>query len=355
MSTSNTTNQSTFIGGLLALCLGVVVVAVLAEVALRILMPNWQEFYPGRFMQKTIVPGYEILYTGKPGFEGMFAQNNGDFRHQIRINAFGLRNDEPVQAADGRIWIIGDSMAFGWGVERKDTYTSVIAEKLGVPTYNIASPGTDVCGYQALAARLPRALKPKAVIVGLILENDINDYDCAKAVAVDTRAVDDNATSINLATFKHFLTRRSALYNFLAVQLKRTSWLRDALVVLKILEKPHALRNVFPEDEIDRRVKATASELLKLRSTYPQVPFAVLIAPARFEIRDDQPFYKDLRQKMIGALLDVGVTAIDPILQFKKAGFKPTHLAHDGHWSPLGHQVAGSVVADWLLNSESLR
>ena len=356
MSSTDTAGRPTIIGGFIALCFGLVVVALLAEIVLRVLMPNWQEYYPGRFMQKTPVPGYPTLYTGKPNFKGVFAQNNGDFRHQIRINDFGLRNDEPVQAADGRIWIIGDSMAFGWGVEREDTYTFVIAEKLGVPTYNIASPGTDVCGYQALAARLPKTVKAKAIIIGLILENDIHVYDCAKQAAAEETNTDDNiASSINLATFKHFFIRRSALYNFLAVQLKRASWLRDALVVLNILEKPHVLRNVFPEEEIDRRVKATASELSKLRNKYLNVPFAVLVAPARFEIRDDQLFYKTLRQKMVQALLDVKINVIDPISRFKKAGFKPTHFAHDGHWTPLGHKVAGTVIAEWLFSSGHIR
>ena len=34
------------------------------------------------------------------------------------------------------------------------------------------------------------------------------------------------------------------------------------------------------------------------------------------------------------------INTIDPISEFKAAGFKPRHFPHDGHWSPLGHKIA---------------
>ena len=34
-------------------------------------------------------------------------------------------------------------------------------------TYNLASPGTALCGYQAVISQLPEHLIPKAIILGL--------------------------------------------------------------------------------------------------------------------------------------------------------------------------------------------
>jgi len=339
----------TWKGGLIALLIGLVLMAAASEGVLRIVMPNWKEFFPGHFMHRIEVKDHPALYVGQPGFEGYFSQNNGDFRHTIRINDFGLRNDEPIDAADNRIWVIGDSMAFGWGVEREQTYTAVIAE-LTMPTYNLASPGADVCGYQGLAARVPETIQPRAVIVGLILENDIYDYDCVLKTREEksaSREQNDDMT-FNLQYVKGTLTIHSALYNFLAVQLKRQAWVNDTLIALGVMERPHKLRNIFPEDELEARTKATASELLKLRKMFTGIPFSVLVAPARFEIRDDEPFYKKLRLTMIDALTEVGLTVIDPLPGFKEEGFEATHFVHDGHWSPLGHKVAAKAAAQWL-------
>ena len=78
------------------------------------------------------------------------------------------------------------------------------------------------------------------------------------------------------------------------------------------------------------------------------MPLAVLITPARFEIRDNHLFYSELRERTILELANNNIAVIDPIADFKTAGFKQTHFKHDGHWSPLGHEIAGKAVAQWL-------
>jgi len=165
-------------GRLIALILGLVLLLGLSEIVLRVAMPNWRDFYSGWFMTAEYVPNYTRVATGIVGFDGYFAQNNGDFRVRIGINKFGLRNKDPIEDANDRIWVVGDSMTFGWGVEENERYSEVLGKYLGLPTYNIASPGTDVCGYQSLLARMPKTVKPSAVVMGLILENDITNYDC---------------------------------------------------------------------------------------------------------------------------------------------------------------------------------
>ena len=114
-------------GRVLALVIGCVLIVFAAEGILRIAMPHWQEFYSGRFMRVIRVPDHGWVYTGRPGFDDYFSQNNGDFRVRLQINDFGLRNPDAVDKAGGRVWFIGDSMAFGWGVEQKKMY-SIIRE-----------------------------------------------------------------------------------------------------------------------------------------------------------------------------------------------------------------------------------
>ena len=348
--------KRTVAGFLIAIALGMAFLLVLSEVLLRFAMPDWRDFHSGRFMRKIVVAGHGVVSTGRPGFDGIFAQNNGDFRVRITVNAFGLRNGEPVEAADGRIWIVGDSMAFGWGVEAGERYSSVIESILGAPTYNVASPGTDVCGYQALVARMPDKLKPSAVIVGLILENDIAAYDCRATArrqeAESEGGIDEGIRLDSWLHVKGAMIRYSALYNFITVALKRIDIVRQALTAIGIIREGHAYRRVIGDDALDGAIGRTADELAALRAMIPKdTPFAVFIAPVRFEIKDGDAFYRNLRLKMGEALGARGLAVIDPFEWFVAAGFGPTHFAHDGHWTALGHGVAATAIAEWLANA----
>lgn len=335
----------TWKGGLIALLLGFVFLVGISEIVVRIVYPAWSEFFAGRFLTVEHVDGYGDVAVGRKGFDGYFSQNNGDFRAHIRINDFGLRDAEPVSAADGRIWIIGDSMAFGWGVEANQMYSSVIGDDLQRPTYNVASPGTNVCGYQALAGRMPGDIRPGAVVVGLILENDLAHYDC-RAYAAEKNP---EASGFSLPALKPVLTEHSALYNFFAVALKRVDVVREALIWLGVINKSHAYKNVLAGEDSKAIAKSTAAELVRLRDMFdPATPFVVFVAPSRFEIANDDPGFTTVRTDMIDALRSHGLAYVDPVDAFKTAGFEDTHFIHDGHWSANGHRIAGAEIAGWL-------
>jgi hypothetical protein len=342
-------------GAAIALAVGVMLAVVACEAALRIAMPHWREFYAGRFMQEAYVPGYGFVATGRPGFDGYFAQNNGDFRVRIVLNELGLRDPAPPASADGRIWVVGDSMAFGWGVEEDKTYASVLGRVSGQAVYSVTSPGADLCGYQALIARMPNGVRPRAVVVGLILENDMHLYDCprGRAPASPPRAVrDDDADGSGPITFaqaKYVLTRESALYNFFAVAVKRIGALNEVLVAIGAIEREHRLRNRPDEEELAALIASTADELAAIKAMLPAgTPVAVLIAPARFDIRDADPVFRRMRLDMANAISARGLDPIDPFDGFAQAGFAATHFPHDGHWSAAGHRIAGKAVAAWI-------
>jgi hypothetical protein len=350
-------------GILLAVVISLVVGIGLSEVLLRIVTPNWKEFSSARFMTRVAVPGHKSVVAGLPSFDGYFAQNNGDFRVRFRLNAFGHRNPEPVAAANGQIWVIGDSMAFGWGVERDEMYSEILEKRLGGPVYNLASPGTDICGYQAMVARMPKTIKPRSVVVGLILENDLRIYDCPIEAAAEARAKttttdrqprdpddsDSSGSGFSLLEIKQFATRNFALYNFFAVSLKRVAAVQDFLVGLNIISKPHAVNRRVAPDQVKALAISAGDELVRLKAMLPDgTPFHVLIAPTRFEIRDDTALYRNLRLAVTQTLRDRGIFPIDPFPAFKAAGFAPSHFQHDGHWSALGHRIAAEAITGRL-------
>jgi hypothetical protein len=334
-------------GNLLALSMGLILFFGLSEVALRFIFPNWDEFGT-RFFEVVFEPGHGTFLMGVPGFDGYFSQNNGDFRTHLRINQAGLRNNEPVQSADNRIWIIGDSMAFGWGVDRKKIYTSKLEDYSGFPTYNVASPGTDLCGYQGLLSRMPDNIKPKAVVLGLLLENDVNNYDCrlrAKHQANNPRKLNVQQFSLS----KEWFTNHSAIYNVLSSSLKRVPAINKFLVKIGLSKNSHGYRRFITNAVFEESVVATIREIVNLRKMLPpDVPFVVLVAASRFEIRDDDPFFRKLRLAILAKLDKREIPYIDTLVPLKEGGFKSTHFAHDGHWGVQGHDIAGKALAKWF-------
>jgi len=352
MTLADDAPKVSILGAIVALGIGCLVLVLLAEVLLRFVYPKWHEFSSSNFLAIENVPGYGPVAKGKPGFDGYFAQNNGDFRVHIQVNDFGLRNSEPIDAANDRVWIVGDSMTFGWGVEQDEMYSSRIAELSGVPTYNVASPGTDVCGYQALIARMPGTFKPKAVVIGLILENDILVYDCETAAVASADKIFDSGYVLNpfsLSSWKRHLTVYSALYNFFAVSVKRVGGFEALLRMVGLINPSQHKAHSTSDEAINSAAKTVAYELARLRAILPaHTPLAILMVPSRFEIRDNDPYWIRLRLAVTKALAAADITTLDPLTAFQKAGFEDTHFRHDGHWSTLGHELAATAVVDWL-------
>ncbi len=346
------TTGPTLKGRLIALAVGLVLATVISEAVLRSAMPHWREFFSGWFMHSIYVPKMGWVRTGKPGFDGYFAQNNGDFRVRIKINARGFRDPEPAAKAAGQIWVIGDSMAFGWGVERNEMYSEVIARELGRPVYNVASPGADVCGYQRLYAHMPKKARPSVVVVGLILENDLANYDCATEDVDPTTKILEKEESVgwgSLSGIKQSLAKYSALYNFFSVSLKRVDIVNEALIKLGLVKSINVKRRAISPEKVKGIVEKTADELERLKQMIPaNVPFVILMAPMRYELKYGDEGSRNMRQKMAAELASRGLNVIDPIKEFTKAGYKAIHFAHDGHWSARGHEIAGRKTARFL-------
>ena len=290
MTADENTPRVTAKGIMLAVLISLVAGTGLSEALLRVVMPDWQDFYSGRFMTGVTVPGHSPVMAGRPRFDGYFSQNNGDFRVRLQLNELGHRNSEPAAAANGQIWTIGDSMTFGWGVERAEMYSEVLERRLSAPVYNLASPGTDICGYQTMVARMPKDAAPKATVVGLVLENDVRMYDCpaeATESAVQQQGRPDFGSGYSLLAIKQYATQKLALYNFFAVSLKRVAFVQDFLVRLQFLNKPHTVNHRVAPEQLPALAVSTVNEIVRLKSMLPAgAPFLVMVVPTRFEIRD---------------------------------------------------------------------
>jgi lysophospholipase L1-like esterase len=151
------------------------VALALSEMALRVM--GFKPFYVSperdRFWKYDPLLGW----AHEPGQEGSF--ETPQFRTAVNINEKGLRDrlhSYERQNEMGRILVLGDSFAWGYGVEESERFSQVLEESLDVEVINAA-----VSGYstdQELLWYRNEGIKYETDLVILVLAgNDVGDND----------------------------------------------------------------------------------------------------------------------------------------------------------------------------------
>ncbi len=103
-----------------------------------------------------------------------------DFSFLIESDEHGFRNASPwPEKAD--IVIVGDSMVYGWGVEKDVAWPSLVARRLpGKRIVNLGLPGTSPQQYLRYFERFGVELNPGILVFGIFPGNDLvgaEDFD----------------------------------------------------------------------------------------------------------------------------------------------------------------------------------
>lgn len=110
----------------------------------------------------------EFGYTLKPG---QFVFTEREFSNTYSINSKGVRDSE-ASLTGPEIVVLGDSFAFGWGVDHEETFAALVEERTGLRVLNTAIPSFGTAREMVMLRSLDRSR-----LKGIILQYCGDDYD----------------------------------------------------------------------------------------------------------------------------------------------------------------------------------
>ena len=174
-------NRLTSTVGILALIgAGLLVGLGVAEACLRLfpqLLPEEAQLrLHWRSVNEPVSHGDPYLgHVFPPNYEGRFERQGGDFSFTYRTDEHGFRNRSPWPPK-AEIVVVGDSMAFGYGVEDDLTWTALLADQLPrTRVVNLGLVGAAPQQYLRIYDTFGQGLEPDLVLFCLFPGNDVKE------------------------------------------------------------------------------------------------------------------------------------------------------------------------------------
>jgi hypothetical protein len=349
---------------ILALLIAMVFIAVLGEMALRLLAP-----FPDYTLYsiRCFPDQYHPLlgYAGVPRLDTWFILP--DFKHRIVNNSRGFRDRERAYDKGGRkrIVVLGDSTAWGWGVEAEERFSDIIEKRLdGWEAINLAHAGysTD----QELLVLETEGLKYRPDVVILLFDrNDVVEGNNAKIIdgrqpkpyfieeggrlAVKNSPVpfdgaywmqkrtlaskygvpDDGNLRRSWRYWRDRVFTRSHLYNWIVFRLAHPIW-----------------AGTEPVDAGGDREKL-ARDLVLTEKLLKRINDLCRENGARFVIADIHSVYSPLLKSFCEGA-GIGYVDLGPALRGR---IRPVEHRRVGHWNPYGHRVVADAMIDYLTKN----
>lgn len=313
------------------------------------------------------------LYALKPSHVGVFAGR------EVKTNSLGYRDAEiavPKPEGTFRVLVIGDSIAFGHGVDAEHTFSEVLERRLNQESVtpdrrfevvNTAVPGNSPFQEYYDLARAER-LQPDIVVFQFTPNDVVEPYQVLRRLGgagKDYHGIQD------LPRMHYVLSERSAFYLLLRAvwtrvslwqasgeQLKSKAWAREEYQVKRLVENPDdpRIRDAWAEclREMEKMVALCDERGWPMVILYVPAEFQLSLAPelarpqqvvARFAAERDIPFIDLLallhpqrqEQRFATDVTDIGELWSTYFLD-------PNHLNEHGHrWA--ADQLFASVTS----------
>lgn len=360
---------------LITFIIAIFIAIFIGEIGLRIVRPERMD-----------VSKYEDIYDkiyspSKKGYVIALKPNmiRKRWGTEVKTNSYGERDLEySPRKPEGvyRIAVIGDSVAFGYGIPQEKTFAKVLERELNQNNkgkYEVllfGRPGYSISNVYFAYMDKVKSFNPDIIIYAMVLNDFESSYISEEG---KERKMDNNSSprrgflKVLNRSFLGFFRRHSAIYNLMI------DFAFKIFVQTKIVDvnEARALDCFYPESErFNIQWTNTKKWLLLLKETFSKdgKDFIVCLFPYQFQIDEKMLQYfkskgvnvpdKDLLkiQEIIGQFaFQNEINFIDLSQVYKSIGAGNLYLKDDyGHPNELGHQVAAMAILDYLKKHQKV-
>jgi lysophospholipase L1-like esterase len=309
---------------------------------------------------------------------------NSEIQHGdtfIRIGSHGLRNKEiDTIKTKKRYLLLGDSFAFGMGVNESEAFPQKMGSFFGEKYHNVINAGvigqTIDDAYMYLKNEGIK-LQPDFIIYNFFVGNDVTElrrHEWIKNNKDEVVQVKDTILEVNdMNMLQHIQSQEPSSY-FLYWMTQKIS-----LIQQKYFEKPSpdptltwpvflADNNSVQDIQINEYWWRYEEMLKKMQelSVKNNIPFIVSIIPMDVQVShsywkkypgmpfDEESFKMKRPQeymKLLGKRYNIPV--IDPLVSFQQEEEQGNtmYFSDDPHFTPLGHRFMASYIWEFLMNN----
>lgn len=356
-----------------ALCIG------LAELVVRRLAERREVTRPDgerKALFNPYRPDASLSYALRPGWSGV--HQGPDFRVRVDVNPLGMRWVERTAeklAGAQRVLLLGDSLAFGWGVEYDASFAARLERAARVEVLDAAVPGYSADQHWIYLRERGFALAPDLILLAAST-NDVDDLGWSnlrlgpdrlpetsasrrRFIAEDGRMhyLNKNGRPLPARSFawSGWLAERSSLYTYLRYNALRL-WLGGAERLAELRRE----RATDPPPE--GPIESLAPEQI-----------APALASGAFRLRYDSFLVEAIRRAAAERAIGVATVLVGPepgpqsdacaadpgcldlSAQLSRSTHRDAYLPLDGHWNEHGHALAADAIGAWLDTRGLLR
>jgi hypothetical protein len=325
---------------LFAFLLCVSLAAVLAEAGLRLFLPQQEAM---RFFASSERYGFEL----KKNFHQAYRYPGDDFVMDVQTNSLGLRDreydgSEFMRSGGMRVLLLGDSFAFGQGVNMPDHYGTKLegilqGSGLAATVIKGGAPGWGT-SQETLYAKDHFELFRPGIVVITFCGNDPGDDEAF------LYKLSDSQKGVVRFPGKTFIRNHSHLYRFVFYSFKNI--FHGAMIRRKAAREGNNVAIEAQSAQIitDAEWERSLATIRRFRDEFLSFNRGGIVL-----VQATAPWQEDIRVKLSGLTNGRDLFYIDLFDATVSIPHKDRRLPYDGHWSPLMHSISARALGEFIL------